>query len=135
IQMQILIQRVPTTKKSVVPGSTSTCNPNIQSNSMTLFDITKRTNYNFDATYVFRAGGQHTLKGGYQRSNLFNQIRNERSGGYVNFYYDQTTPASCTVKQTDVNCRETYGYYSTNIVRLEAIATSNNKAIFIQDSC
>lgn len=115
----------PTTKFNCVSGSTSVGSPIISTNNLTLFDITKRTNYNFDASYLVNALGQHIFKGGYQRSNLFNDILNERSGGYVNFYYDQSfgTPGE----------RGTFGYYETNIFGLAGKASSNNQAIFIQD--
>jgi Carboxypeptidase regulatory-like domain/TonB dependent receptor/TonB-dependent Receptor Plug Domain len=112
-----------------VSGSTAAGNPIIASNNLTLFDITKRTNYNFDASYIQRVfGQQHIFKGGYQRSNLFNNILNERSGGYVNFYYGQSY-------QLDENTsvRGQFGYYDTNIFGLEGTATSNNQSIFFQD--
>jgi antitoxin (DNA-binding transcriptional repressor) of toxin-antitoxin stability system len=115
----------PTTKFACVGGSTSIGSPIISTNNLTLFDITKRTNYNFDASYIANVLGQHVFKGGYQRSNLFNDILNERSGGYVNFYYDQAfgTPPQ----------RGTFGYYETNIFGLAGKASSNNQAIFFQD--
>jgi hypothetical protein len=114
----------PTTKFSCVPGSTSAGNPIIATNNLTLFDITKRTNYNFDAAYITRLfGQQHVIKGGYQRSNLFNDILNERSGGFVNFFYDQSFNGQ----------RGTFGYYETNIFGLAGQASSNNQALFIQD--
>lgn len=113
----------PTNKFACVPGSTSAGNPIIATNNLTLFDITKRTNYNFDASYIARAFGQHVFKGGYQRSNLFNDILNERSGGFVNFFYDQSFNGQ----------RGTFGYYETNIFGLAGKASSNNQAIFIQD--
>ena len=117
----------PTTKFACVPGSTSAGNPIIATNSLTLFDITKRTNYNFDASYIKRIWGQqHVFKGGYQRSNLFNDIINERSGGYVNFYYDQGYGSATN--------RGTYGHYITNIFGLAGKVTSDNQGIFIQDS-
>jgi hypothetical protein len=131
-QVMPIISNACPTRFACVAGTTSAGNPTIQSNNITLFDITKRTNYNFDGTYIFRAGGQHALKGGYQRSQLFNSIRNERSGGYVNFYYDQSTAGSCPTPSS--TCRGTYGYYITNVFGLEGKASSTNQGLFIQDS-
>lgn len=112
-----------------VPGSTAAGNPIIGSNNLTLFDITKRTSYNFDASYIQRVfGQQHIFKGGYQRANLFNSILNERSGGYVDFYYGQ----SYQLDETH-SVKGAFGYYDTNIFGLEGTATSNNQGIFFQD--
>jgi hypothetical protein len=122
--VQPIISNPCPTKFACVPGSTSAGNPIIQSNSLTRFDITKRTDYNFDASYIFNLfHQQHVLKGGYQRSNLFNNILNERSGGYVNFYYDQAYNGQ----------RGAYGYYITNIFGLAGKAGSNNQGMFVQD--
>jgi hypothetical protein len=119
----------PTNKFACVPGSNAIGNPIITTNSLTLFDITKRTNYNFDASYIARAfGQQHVFKGGYQRSNLFNDILNENSGGYVNFFYDQAYPLSETE-----SVRGQFGYYTTNVQGLAGKASSTNQAIFLQD--
>jgi carboxypeptidase family protein/TonB-dependent receptor-like protein len=112
-----------------VSGSTSTGNPIIASNSLTLFDITKRTNYNFDASYIKRLfGQQHIFKGGYQRSDLFNNILNERSGGYVDFYYGQSYQLDPTH-----SVKGLYGYYDTNIFGLQGKASSTNQGMFFQD--
>jgi hypothetical protein len=123
--MPIISNACPTSKFACVSGSTSAGNPTIQSNNITLFDVTKRTNFSIDANWIKRLGGQqHSIKGGYQRSNLFNSIRNERSGGYTQFFYDQNISGQSG----------TYGYYITNIFGLEGTATSNSKGLFIQDS-
>lgn len=116
------------TKFACVSGSTATGNPIIASNSITLFDITKRTSYNFDGTYIAHfLGQQHVFKGGYQRNNLFNQIQNERSGGYVNFFYDSAYSTQSGPQ------RGQFGYYITNIFGLEGKASSNVQAAFVQD--
>lgn len=37
-------------------------------------DVSIRTNYEGDATFLFNAGGSHVLKGGYQHMKIFNDI-------------------------------------------------------------
>ncbi|HKA16725.1 MAG TPA: TonB-dependent receptor [Blastocatellia bacterium] len=107
------------------PGTTSPGNPTIQTNSLTLFNISKRTDYYADASYIINlAGQQHVFKGGYQRNVLFNTVRNERSGGYTIFFFDSSYEGQ----------RGPFGYYSTNTFGTEGTASSNNQAIFIQDS-
>lgn len=116
----------PTSKFNCVSGSTSAGNPIISTNSLTLFDITKRTNYNFDASYIARVfGQQHVFKGGYQLSKLFNDILSENSGGYTDFYYDQGYGTATN--------RGAFGYYDTNIFGLAGKVNSTNQAFFIQD--
>lgn len=126
----VIVNACTSAQGACVNGSTSAGSPIIVSNNLTLFDITKRTNYNFDASYVQRVfSQQHIFKGGYQRSNLFNSIKSENSGGYVDFYYGQSyqpDPANPPITGT-------YGYYDTNIFGLEGIATSANQGIFFQD--
>jgi hypothetical protein len=117
----------PTSKFNCVPGSTAaSTSVIIATNSLTLFDITKRTNYNFDASYITRLfGQQHVVKGGYQLSKLFNNILNENSGGYTDFFYDQGYGSATN--------RGAFGYYDTNIFGLAGKASSTNQAFFIQD--
>jgi hypothetical protein len=42
-------------------------------------DVSIRTSYEGDATFLFKAGGSHQIKGGYSRSSIFNDIQNSFS--------------------------------------------------------
>ncbi|HLA96338.1 MAG TPA: TonB-dependent receptor [Pyrinomonadaceae bacterium] len=42
--------------------------------TQTLKDVSVRTTYEGDATYLFSAGGRHQIKGGYSRSTIFNDL-------------------------------------------------------------
>lgn len=44
------------------------------STTNTFRDVSVRTNYEGDATVLFNAGGRHQIKGGYQRSTIFNDL-------------------------------------------------------------
>jgi carboxypeptidase family protein/TonB-dependent receptor-like protein len=117
-------------------GTTSTGRPVINNNTLTVFDITKRTNLNWDASWVKRIlGQQHVLKGGYQYSKLFNSIKSENSGGYLQFFFGQSvTEGGVRFGFDPASAANTsYGYYTTNIFGTEGTASSNNQAIFVQD--
>lgn len=43
-------------------------------NTQTVKDISIRTNYEGDVAYSFNGGGRHSLKGGYQRQSIFNDL-------------------------------------------------------------
>jgi hypothetical protein len=45
------------------------------STTATVKDISIRTTYGGDATVLFAAGGRHQVKGGYERSTIFNDLR------------------------------------------------------------
>ena len=55
------------------PGA---CDTGFQSASTTntFRDVSLRTNYEGDVTVLFSAGGRHQIKGGYQRSTIFNDL-------------------------------------------------------------
>jgi Carboxypeptidase regulatory-like domain/TonB-dependent Receptor Plug Domain len=44
-------------------------------NSITVKDVSVRTSYDFSTAYIFNAGGQHELRGGYQRFTVFNDVQ------------------------------------------------------------
>jgi hypothetical protein len=124
----IIAEACSTAKFACPTGSTIKGASDFPSNTITQFDITKRTNYSFDASYIARVfGQQHVFKGGYQANRLFNSILNERSGGFSQFFFD------LTYKNIPGN-RGTFGYYDQNIFGLEGSASSTNQGLFIQDS-
>lgn len=110
-------------------GSTSNGSPNaFTSNSQTLFNITTRKSFGIDLTYTKRLfGQQHSLKGGYQRNALANNILAGSAAGSIIIHYGQGSP-SCG------GCQGTYGYYQTNTSGQKGNVKSNNQGFFIQDS-
>jgi len=57
-------------------------------NSQTIRDVSIRTNYETDVTYIANFGGKHEFKGGYQRFKIFNDAaRGYSSLGRINFEY------------------------------------------------
>lgn len=57
-------------------------------NTITRKDVSVRQSYEGSVAYVFNAGGQHELRGGYQRFTIFNDVQSGNSTvGRVSFNY------------------------------------------------
>jgi hypothetical protein len=57
-------------------------------NTITRKDVSIRQSYDFSGAYVFNAGGQHELRGGYQRFTIFNDVQSGNSTvGRLSFNY------------------------------------------------
>ncbi len=57
-------------------------------NTITRKDVSLRQSYDFSAAYIFSAGGQHELRGGYQRFTIFNDVQSGNSTvGRISFNY------------------------------------------------
>jgi hypothetical protein len=110
-------------------GSTSTGNPGpITTNSQTLFDITTRRSMYLDANWTKRIlGQQHSIKGGYQRTLLANNVRTGLAGSQFQFFYGQAAPVAG-------NPTGTFGYYNAITQGTIGKAESNNQALYIQDA-
>jgi hypothetical protein len=110
-------------------GSTSTGNPGpITTNSQTLFDITTRKSFYLDSTWTKRIfGQQHSIKGGYQRNQLANDVRTGLAGGQIQLFYGQPAPVAG-------NPIGTFGYYNVITQGTIGKAQSNNQALYIQDA-
>lgn len=110
-------------------GSTSTGNPGpITTNSQTLFDITTRRSLYLDATWsksIFEQ--QHSIKGGYQRTLLANDVNTGLAGGQIQLFYGQAAPVAGSPTGT-------FGYYNYIISGTLGKAESNNQALYIQDA-
>jgi hypothetical protein len=79
-----------------------------------------------DATWVTRLfGQQHTLKGGWQRNAVENDVL-AGNGGSVSIHFNQTDPQT--------GQRGPYGYYTVAQTGQIGQASSQNDAIFVQDS-
>jgi hypothetical protein len=112
----------PCTAQSQTPGQIG----GPADNTGTTRDITIRNYFSADATWVKRLfGQQHTLKGGWQRNSVSNDVF-AGSGGNVNFFFGAVTPQT---GQTG-----TYGYYTVSQTGQIGMAASQNDAIFVQDT-
>lgn len=108
------------------PTNTQTPTTVGSSNAGTAYDITIRNTFSADATWVARLGGQqHTVKGGFQRNAVSNDVLTQ-SGGSVVIHFDQVDP--------DTGMRSVYGYYTVGQNGVIGQASSKNDAIFVQDS-
>ena len=75
------------TTSNPIPGA-CVHNSTTASNAEITKDISLRTNWEFDATYMFNAGGRHELKGGYQRFKIFNDVASfGTTKGRLTFHY------------------------------------------------
>lgn len=101
-------------------------------NGETVRDVSIRTNYEADATYIFNLGGRHEVKGGYQRAKIFNDVAQGFSTkGQITFLYgtDIRSAGASTVTPTA-------GALGTGILRRQGtfgIAENLNQAVYIQD--
>lgn len=112
------------------------------SNSEIIKDVSVRTNYEFDATYIFNLGGRHELKGGFQRAKVFNDVEAGFSTkGRITFLYGTAINAAgaSLVVPTAPLCSVTPGpgcVLGTGVVRRQGtfgLAQNLNQAIYIQD--
>ena len=101
-----------------------------------LKDIYTRNNYSAMASYIFNLGGQHNLKGGWQRNDLFNDVLSSSwPGGYYRFWWSSATAPQvykCVTSQC-TTVSGTYGYYRLRNYGEMGSASSQNQGIFIQD--
>lgn len=100
-------------------------------NRQTTQDIFERHNVNALASYLFNAGGQHNLKGGWSLNRLANRpFGNSWADGYIQFYWNR--PYNAITKPGSY--RGAYGYYRVIPFILQGDTASNNQAFFINDS-
>ncbi len=110
-------------------------------NLATVKDVSIRTNYEADATYLFNFGGRHELKGGYQRFKIFNDVAQGNTlKGRINFFYGSSiTSLGAPVTPTGPICAagQTTGCVlgSGVLVRTGTFgkAENLNQSLYIQD--
>ncbi len=130
---------------------------NIPDNFQTQFDNFARKQANADASYVFRALGTHTIKGGYSLNRLAESLTEANNFALVDIFWDQgiaqTAPfqANCapivaanmarfnptnspTGLQPADACRGNFGYWRITDFRRQGTVSSDNHGLFIQDS-
>jgi hypothetical protein len=100
-------------------------------NSITLKDVSIRTSYEFSATYLFKLGGRHELKGGYQRYAIFNDVQSGNNAiGQLRFFIG--TPIS----STQPGVADTPGAIGSGSFRRQGTnghGANLSQGIFIQD--
>ncbi|MGI8543708.1 MAG: carboxypeptidase regulatory-like domain-containing protein [Aridibacter sp.] len=135
---------------AIFPGRTTECRGfNTGSNSLTNFDVSTRTTYDADASFIgLNAGGRHNVKVGYQLNSLYNNVDSGyTSSGYVLLYFgvpitaftgSNVTPlpscfnAGLTAIVLTSNC----SYGAARFIRIGTFgeASSDNTALYAQDS-
>jgi hypothetical protein len=81
---------VPTTVQIFSCGTPNAAFPcaTTGANTITTKDVSVRESYEFSAAYIFNAGGQHELRGGYQRFTIFNDVQSGNNAiGRLSFNY------------------------------------------------
>lgn len=100
-------------------------------NSITVKDISIRESYEFSGTYIFNAGGQHELKGGYQRYTIFNDVQSGNNAiGRISFNYG--TPIS-TLQPGVTDSPGAVGSASFRRTGTNGQGSNLSQGIFIQD--
>ncbi len=100
-------------------------------NSITTKDISVRTTYEFSAAYIFKAGGRHELKGGYQRYTIFNDVQSGNNAiGRISFNYG--TPIS-TLQPGLTDTPGAVGSASFRRTGTNGQGSNLSQGIFIQD--
>jgi len=102
-----------------------------------LFDTYTRNNYYASASYIFNAGGQHNIMGGWQRNDLYNDVlESQWPTGYYRFWWSSTTTPAvyrCVTSQC-TTVSGAYGYYRLRNYGEMGKASSNNQGIFVNDN-
>ncbi|MCC6263902.1 MAG: TonB-dependent receptor [Bryobacterales bacterium] len=99
----------------------------------TFFDAYKRNNYNADISYIADFWGQHTIKGGWQMNRLANQVESQTwSNGYYRYYWG--LKYACVTSQCSGRLSGPYGYYRYRVYGEIGDVSSDNQALFLQDS-
>ena len=111
------------------------CNQGFRTLDNTLIakDVSVRTNFEFDGTYLFGFGGRHELKGGYQRFKISNDVfrGNVSNGGRIDFEY---TKQINSIGASGVT--PTPGAIGSGILRRVGTigkAENLNQSIYVQD--
>ena len=132
-RIRCLLGNVDANGAPIYPGTSAggTCGSgfsNVPTVFKTVKDISKRTTFDADATYIFNAFGRHNLKVGYQ----LNQISNDVDQGYfgvgeVRIFYGSTS------RGVGGGPGE-IGYAYVQDFGTLGKAGSSNHAIYVQDS-
>ena len=92
-------------------------------------NIYERTQAGIDATWFFQGAGDHSLKFGYQNEEIYNSVNSGYNADRILYYWDQSHTAT-----DGVSYRGTYGNFRLLNISTFGEATTNNQAVFIQDT-
>ncbi len=100
-------------------------------NTITVKDISIRQSYDFAGAYIFNVGGQHELRGGYQRFTILNDVQlGNNAIGELRFNYG--TPISTLVPGV-TNTPGAVGSASFRRTGTNGKGSNLSQSIFIQD--
>jgi hypothetical protein len=101
-------------------------------NTITVKDVSVRQSYEFSATTIFKAGGRHELKGGYQRYKIFNDVQSGNNAiGRISFNYG--TPISTPLGGAVTDTPGAVGSASFRRTGTNGKGSNLSQGIFIQD--
>jgi hypothetical protein len=101
-------------------------------NLITRKDVSIRQSYDFSAAYIFNGGGQHELRGGYQRFTIFNDVQSGNSTvGRISFNYG--TSISTLIGGNVTSTPGAVGSGSFRRTGTNGHGSNLSQGIFIQD--
>jgi hypothetical protein len=107
--------------------------PGYGQNALRTKEIKKRFRTNTDLSYIFNAGGQHTLKTGYEINKLsLDAAQGSWPDGYIRFYWNSTYTGQAA--RAGEKMKGTYGYIRHYLYGESGAASSDNQSLFIQDA-
>lgn len=101
-------------------------------NTITRKDVSIRESYESSAAYIFNAGGQHELRGGYQRFTIFNDVQSGNSTvGRISYNYG--TSISTLIGGNVTSTPGAVGSGSFRRTGTNGQGSNLSQSIFIQD--
>lgn len=112
---------------------------NFPSNRATFKEVSIKTNYEVDASYILNGFlGDHQFKGGYQRSKIFTDINGGSNGsnvgtGTINLYYGRPITVGTGPVTGLTASPNAIGYGRISQFGQTATGSNLNQAVYIQD--
>jgi hypothetical protein len=105
------------------------------STTQTVKDVSIRTTYEGDATYLFNAGGRHQIKGGYSRSTIFNDLQANFSQTVLLCYGSFRINAMCAGAQNSQATPDPNAIGAGMLQRFGQVGQGSNlnQSIYVQD--
>jgi hypothetical protein len=92
-------------------------------------DEYERTSFGADGTWFLNAGGQHAIKLGFQTEEIQNDVQQGYNADRILYYWNRSLTTT-----TGDRVRGEYGYFRLLNISTLGVASTNNDAIFLQDS-
>lgn len=105
------------------------------STTQTVKDVSVRTTYEGDATYLFNAGGRHQIKGGYSRSTIFNDLQANFSQNILFCYGNYRINNMCAGAQNSAATPNPNAIGAGMLQRFGQVGKGSNlnQSIYVQD--